>query len=157
MFNHQRISQRDVRKSLRLLLLLTQLKKKNLTFTLPVQSQGQWLIKSHLENAQVENGHNSDYLYNLDGTFSPSMYHEIDLQTFWVCLHEEQVIYQNAPLTQDKFLIEPSVHVSNKQDFSTKTLILEQQKGSTVSSLYENIMSEDEISSVPCCYYKKIT
>ena len=67
-FNHQRISQRDVRKSLRLLLPLTQLKKKNLTLTLPVQSQGQWLIKPHLENAQVENGPNSDYLYNLDDT-----------------------------------------------------------------------------------------
>ena len=66
---HQRISQKDVRKSLRFILLLTQLTKKTLTFTLLVQSQGQWLIKPHLENAQVENGTNSDYLYNLDDTF----------------------------------------------------------------------------------------
>ena len=85
------------------------------------------------------------------------MYHESDRQTSWVCLPEEQDIYQNAPLTQDRDLIEPSVHVSNKLDFSTKTLILEQQKDSTVSSLYEIIMSEDEISSVRCCYYKKTT
>ena len=62
---------------------------------------------------------------------------------------------QNAPLTQDKDLIESSIHVSNKQDLSTKTLILEQQKDSTLLSLFQNTVSEDEISSVPCCYYKK--
>ena len=98
-----------------LLLPLTQLKKTNLTFTLPVQSQEQWLIKPHLENAQVGNGPNSDYLYNLDDTFLPRMYHESDQQSSFVFLPEEQDIYQNAPLTQDKDLIEPSVHVSNKQ------------------------------------------
>ena len=46
-------------------------------------------------------------------------------------------------------------HVSNKQDFSTKTLILEQQKYSTVSSLYENIMPVDDISSVPYAITKR--
>ena len=83
------------------------------------------------------------------------MYKESDQQTSRVCLPEEQDIDQNAPLTQDKDLIEPNVHVSNKQDLSTKTLILEQEKDSTLSSLFQNTVSEDEISSVPCCYCKK--
>ena len=84
-----------------------------------------------------------------------TVYKEIDQQTSRVCLPEEQDIEQNAPLAQNKDLIELNVRVSNKQDLSTKTLILEQQKDSTVSSLFQNMVSEDEISSVPCCYDKK--
>ena len=111
--------------------------------------------KAILENAQVGKTTNSDYIYDLNDTFLSSMYKESDQETSRVCLPEEQDIDQNAPLTQDKDLIEPNVHVSNKQDLSTKTLILEQQKDSTLSSLFQNMVSEDEISSVPCCYYKK--
>ena len=111
--------------------------------------------KATLENAQVGKTTNSDYIYDLNDTFLSSMYKESDQETSRVCLPEEQDIDQNAPLTQDKDLIEPNVHVSNKQDLSTKTLILEQQKDSTLSSLFQNMVSEDEISSVPCCYYKK--
>ena len=111
--------------------------------------------KAILENAQVGKPTNSDYIYDLNDTFLSSMYNESDQQTSRVCLPEKQDIDQNAPLTQDKDLIEPNVHVSNKQDLSTKTLILEQQKDSTLLSLFQNTVSEDEISSVCCCYYKK--
>ena len=111
--------------------------------------------KACLENAQVGKTTNSDYIYDLDDTFIPSMFNESDQHTSRVCLPEEQEIDQNAPLTQDKDLNEPSIHFSNKQDLSTKTLILEQQKDSTLSSLFQNMVSEDEVSSVPCCYYKK--
>ena len=110
--------------------------------------------KANVENAQVGKSTNSDYTYDFNDTFLSSMYNESDQQTSKVCLPEKQDI-QNAPLTQEKDLIEPSIHVSNKQDLSTKTLILEQQKDSTLSSLFQNMVSEDEISSVPCCYYKK--
>ena len=111
--------------------------------------------KANLENAQVEKTTYSDYMYDLNDTFLSSMYKGSDQQTSRVCLPEEQDIDQNTPLTQDKDLIEPNVYVSNKQDLSTKTLILEQQKDSTLSSLFQNMVSEDEIPSVPCCYYKK--
>ena len=111
--------------------------------------------KATIENAQVGKPTNSKYIYDLNDTFLSSMYKENDQQTSRVCLPEEQSIDQLAPLTQDKDLIEPNVHVSNEQDLSTKTLILEQQKDSTLSSLFQNMVSEDEISSVPCCYYKK--
>ena len=111
--------------------------------------------KATLENAQVGKSTNSDLIYDLNDTFLSSIYIESDQQPSRVCLPEEQDINQNAPLTQDKDLIESSIHVSNKQDLSTKTLILEQQKDSTLSSLFQNMVSEDEISSVPCCYYKK--
>ena len=66
------------------------------------------------------------------------MDNESDQQTSIVCSPEKQEIDQNAPLTQDKDLIEPSVCVSNKQDFSTNTVVLEQQKDSTLSSLLQN-------------------
>ena len=95
----------------------------------------------------------SDYIYDLNDTILSSMYKESDQQTSRVCLPEEQDIDQNAPLTQDKNSTEPTIPISNKQDLSTKTLILEQQKDSTLSSLFQNMVSEDEISSVPCCYY----
>ena len=111
--------------------------------------------KANVENAQVGKSTNSDYIYDLDDTFIPSMFNESDKHTSRVCLPEEQDIDQNAPLTQDKDLIESSIHVSNEQDLSTKTLILEQEKDSTLLSLFQNTVSEDEISSVPCCYYKK--
>ena len=111
--------------------------------------------KATLENAQVGKTTNSDCIYDLNDTFLSSMYKESDQQTSRVCLPEKQDIDQNAPLTQDKDLTEPNVHVSNKQDLSTKTLILEQQKDVTLSSLFQNMVSEDEISSVPFCYYKK--
>ena len=111
--------------------------------------------KANIDNAQVGKNTNSDYTYDLNDTFLSSMYNESDQQASRVCLPEKQDIAQNAPLTQDKDLIEPNVHVSNKQDLSTKTLILEQQKDSTLSPLFQNMVSEDEISSVPCCYYKK--
>ena len=111
--------------------------------------------KATLENAHVGKTTKSDYIYDLNDTFSSSMYKESDQQTSRVCLPEEQDIDQNAPLTQDKNLIEPTIPISNKQDLSTKTLILEQQKDFTLSSLFQNMVSEDEISSVPCCYYKK--
>ena len=111
--------------------------------------------KATLENAQVGKTTNSDYIYDLDDTFIPNMFNESDQHTSRVCLPEEQDIDQNASLNQDKDLIESSIHVSNKQDLSTKTLIFEQQKDSTLSSLFQNTVSEDEISSVPCCYYKK--
>ena len=70
--------------------------------------------KATLENAQVGKTTNSDYIYYLDDTFIPSMFNESDQHTSRVCLPEEQDIDQNAPLTQDKDLIEPSIHVSNK-------------------------------------------
>ena len=113
--------------------------------------------KSHLKNAQVGKGKatNFEYIYDLNDTFLSSMYKECDQQTSRSFLPEEQDNDQNAPLTQDEELIEPSIHVSNKQDLSTKTYILEQQKDSTLSSLFQNTVSKDEISSVPCCYYKK--
>ena len=111
--------------------------------------------KANVENAREGKSTNSDYTYDLNDTFLSSMYKERDQQTSRACLPEKQDIDQNAPLTQDKDLIEPSIHVSNKQDLSTKTLILEQQKDSTLSSLFQNMVSEDDISSVPCCYYKK--
>ena len=111
--------------------------------------------KANIENAQVGKSTNSDYTYDFNDTFLSSMYNESDQQTSRVCLPEKQDIDKNAPLTQDKDLIEPNIHVSNKQDLSTKTLILEQQKDSTLSSLFQNMVSEDGISSVPCCYYKK--
>ena len=111
--------------------------------------------KATLENAQVGKSTNSDYTYDLNDTFLSSMYNESDQQTSRVCLSDGQDNDQNAPLTQDKDLIEPSIYASNKQDLSTKTLILEQQKDSRLSSLFQNTVSEDEISSVPCCYYKK--
>ena len=111
--------------------------------------------KATIENAQVGKTTNSGYIYDLNDTFLSSMYKENDQQTSKVCLPEEQSIDQHTPFTQDKDLIEPNVHISNKQDLSTKTLILEQQKDSTLSSLFQNTVSEDEISSVPCCYCKK--
>ena len=111
--------------------------------------------KATLENAQVDKTTYSDYIYDLDDTFIPSLFNESDQHTSRVCLPEEQDIDQNAPLTQDEDLLESSIHVSNKQDLSTKTLILEQKKDSTLSSLFQNMVSEDEISSVPCCYYQK--
>ena len=88
--------------------------------------------KANLENAQVGKTTNSDLIYDLNDTFLSSIYKESDQQPSRVCLPEEQDINQNAPLTQDKDLIEPSIHVSNKQDLSTKTLILEQQKDCTL-------------------------
>ena len=111
--------------------------------------------KANIENAQVGKSTNSDNTYDFNDTFLSSMYNESDQQTSRVCLPEKQDIDQNAPLTQDKDLIEPSIHVSNRQDLPTKTLILEQLKDSTLSSLFQNTVSDDEISSVPCCYYKK--
>ena len=111
--------------------------------------------KANIENAQVGNSTNSGYTYDLNDTFLSNMYNECDQQKSRVCLPEEQDIDQYASLTQNKDLIEPNVHVSNKQDLSTKTLILEQLKDSTRSCLFQNTVSEDEISSVPCCYYKK--
>ena len=111
--------------------------------------------KANVENARDGKNTNSDYTYDLNDTFLSSMYNESDQQTSRVCLPEKQKIDQNAPLTQDKDLIEPNVYVSNKQDLSTKTLILEQQKDSTLLSLFQNMVSDDEIPSVLCCYYKK--
>ena len=86
--------------------------------------------KANIENAQVGKSTNSGYTYDLSDTFLSSMYNESDQQTSRVCLPEKQDIDQNARLTQDKDLIEPNDQVSNKQDLSTKTLILEQQKDS---------------------------
>ena len=111
--------------------------------------------RANIENAQVRKSKISDYTFDLNDTFLSDMNNESNQQTSRVCLPEKQDIDQNAALTQDNDLIEPNVHVSNKQDLSTKTLILEQQKDSTLSSLFQNMVSEDEISSVPCCYYKK--
>ena len=76
--------------------------------------------KATLENAQVGKTTNSDYIYNLNDTFLSSMYKESDQQTSRVCLPEEQDISQNAPLTQDKDVIEPTIQVSTKQDLSNK-------------------------------------
>ena len=111
--------------------------------------------KANAENAQVGKSTNSDYTYDLNDTFLSCIYDESDQQTSRVCLPEKQDIDKNAPLTQDKELFKPNIHVSNKQDISTKALILEQQKDCTLSSLFQNVVSEDEISSVPCCYYRK--
>ena len=79
--------------------------------------------KAILENAQVGKTTNSDYIYDLNDTFLSSMYKESDQKTSRVCLPEKQDFDQNAPLIQDKDLIESSIHVSNKQDLSTKTLL----------------------------------
>ena len=111
--------------------------------------------KATLENVQIRKSTNSDYTYDLNDAFLQNIYNKSDQHTSRVCLPEQQDIDLNAPLTQDKDIIEPIVHVSNKQDLSTKTLILEQQRDSTLSSLFQNMVLEDEISSVPCCYYKK--
>ena len=112
--------------------------------------------KATLENAQVGKNTNSDYTYDLNDTFLPSMYNESDQQTSRVCLPEKQDIDQNAPLTQDKDLIEPNVPVSNKQDLLTRTLILEQQNYSTLSSLFQNMMSEEEILQKEWCSHAQM-
>ena len=118
---------------------------------------------------------NSDFTYDLTDTFLTSLYDESDQhrseaqiasskqkslpRSNTAQVPEKQGACTKAALTQDKDSNEPSVHIPSdddkSQDFSTKKLILEQQKDSSLSSLLENVIPEDEISSVPCCYYKK--
>ena len=64
--------------------------------------------KATLENAQVGKSTNSDYKYEINDTFLPSMCDESDQQTSRVCLPEKQDIGQNTPLPQDKGLQSPN-------------------------------------------------
>ena len=104
-----------------------------------MQSQGQSLKKPPSKNAKEGKTQNLDYVYYLNDTFLPSMNNESDQQTYRVYLPEQQDIDQN----QDKGLNEWRFHGLNKQDFSTKTLILEQQKDSTLSSFFQKVVLED--------------